>query len=335
MAVSPVPASGILFDMLRSRSSEPFSASRVVIVMMLTLVIPSLFIATLGMLALMWTDARLTPYVVVMAFLVVSIAIGTTLVARDALRGARLARLKTDFVSHVSHELRTPLTSIRMFIETLQLGRARTDDERQACLDLMAKETARLSEMIERVLEWSRIESGRKVLHKEPLSMADTAAEASEIFESLVMDRKIKIELVRERSLPPVSMDRGAVIDILLNLLSNAYKYAGPRKEIRMIVGATGRWATVAVEDNGPGVRRRDRKRIFDRFYRANDLLSRGTEGTGLGLAIARRLAEGLGGRLTYTPREPTGSRFTLKLPLPRPKRAALLRAPAMPSVEP
>ena len=163
---------------------EPFTFPRVLVLILGLLVLPSLTLGIFGILLLMAQDVRVLPYVMLLLLSAGSIAVGTTLVARAAWRGARLNRLKTDFVSQVSHELRTPLTSIRMFIETLKLGRARTDQERQDCLDLLAKETKRLSEMIERVLEWARLEAGRKVLRAEPLSPQALIEEVLEVFQA-------------------------------------------------------------------------------------------------------------------------------------------------------
>ncbi|HEX9636942.1 MAG TPA: HAMP domain-containing sensor histidine kinase [Acidobacteriota bacterium] len=301
---------------------EPFTFPRVLVLILGLLVLPSLTLGIFGILLLMAQDVRVLPYVMLLLLSAGSIAVGTTLVARAAWRGARLNRLKTDFVSQVSHELRTPLTSIRMFIETLKLGRARTDQERQDCLDLLAKETKRLSEMIERVLEWARLEAGRKVLRAEPLSPQALIEEVLEVFQAQQLGGAERLIRDLAPDLPQVWADRGAVIDVLLNLLSNAFKYSGDHKEIRVVARAAGRWVTIAVEDNGPGIRKLDRKRIFERFYRGDDLLSRRTEGSGLGLSIAKRLAEGLGGRLLYSARESGGSRFTLRLRALRSKQA-------------
>ena len=300
------------------RQPEPFTARRVLFLLIGTLVIPSFCLAILGILGLMQADVKVTPYVVLMVLSATSIGLGTVLIARAAWRGSRLARLKTDFVSHVSHELRTPLTSIRMFIETLQLERAQTDEERQACLDMLAKETERLTEMIERVLEWSRIESGRKVFRAQPWSVEELVQASVAAFQAQQLDTTALVKLDIPDNLPDVWADRGAVIDVILNLLTNAFKYGEDPKKIEIHVSVRTRWVDIAVDDNGPGILRRDRKRIFDRFYRADDLLSRISEGTGLGLSIAKRLATGLGGRLTYAPRDGGGSRFTLRLQVVR-----------------
>lgn len=295
------------------KALEPFSAPRVLFLVLGTLVLPSLGLAVMGIIVPLSADVVVGPYVALSIIAGVSIVVGTTLLARAAWREARLSRLKTDFVSHVSHELRTPLTSIRLFIETLQLGRARTTEERQECLDLLAKETARLTEMIERMLEWSRIESGKKKLSISAHPVPALVNGAVNALRAQQLDEPVPVQVIVPADLPEVWADQGAVTDVLLNLLGNAVKY-GDGKEIRIVAGTAGRWVTIAVEDNGPGVPRRDRKRIFERFYRADDLLSRGTHGSGLGLSIAKRLAEGLGGRLAYQPRAGGGSRFTLSL---------------------
>jgi len=320
--------------MLQARQREPFNFPRVLVLILGLLVVPSLTLGIFGMLLLMAQDVKVLPYAALLVVSAGSIAAGTTLVARAAWRGAHLSRLKTDFVSQVSHELRTPLTSIRLFIETLQLGRARTDRERQVCLDLLARETERLTEMIERVLEWSRLEAGRKAIRAQALSPQVVIGQALDAFQAQQLaGTSGPIQLTKDvpGELPAVWADRGAVIDVLLNLLNNAFKYSGANKEIRVVARAAGRWVTIAVEDNGPGIRKFDSKRIFERFYRADDLLSRQSEGTGLGLSIAKRLTESLGGKLTYSAREGGGSRFTLRLPLLRPRHLREERAALQP----
>jgi signal transduction histidine kinase len=301
---------------------EPFSLSRVLVLLIGTLVVPSITLALFGILVLMSEDVQVAPYVLLMVLLFGSVAVGTTLVARAAWQGTHLARLKTDFVSHVSHELRTPLTSIRLFIETLQLGRARTDAERQKCLDLLARETARLSEMIERLLEWSRLEAGHTRLAAQHVEVAALVDDVIGAYRAQQLDAAVAIESTVPADLPSVWADRGAALEVLLNLVNNAFKYGGAAPRVHIVARVAGRFVAIDVEDGGPGVRRGDRKRIFERFYRADDLLSRRTEGTGLGLAIAKRLAEGGGGGLTYAPRREGGSRFTLRLPLKPPRQA-------------
>jgi signal transduction histidine kinase len=259
-------------------------------------------------------------YVTLLSVFYVALVLGVIFTARSLYREAKLSRLKTDFVSAVSHELRTPMTSIRMFIETLELGRAHTDDDVKACLAALSKESERLSEMIDRMLDWSRIEAGRKMYHRERIPVGQVVDKAMEAFRTHQMphdDPKAPIPIhVESDGSPIVDVDVEAMAGVMVNLLQNAFKYSGPdRKIVVRIKHRDGRVA-LEVEDNGIGIASRDRKRIFERFYRADDLLTRKTEGTGLGLSIAQRIVEAHGGENSVESELGQGSRFTVSLPI-------------------
>jgi two-component system, OmpR family, phosphate regulon sensor histidine kinase PhoR len=258
-------------------------------------------------------------YGVLLGLFYLTLTFGVVYTGRVLYREARLSRLKTDFVSLVSHELRTPLTSIRMFIETLALGRVKDPAQAQEVLTLLSRETERLSTLIERVLDWARIESGRKVYQRErqPVAAVVEAAVAAFRAQRLEADMDLRVEL--PASLPQVEVDRDAIAGALLNLLQNAYKYSGADKRIHLAARLEGhRWVGLSVQDHGVGIAPRDRKRIFERFYRVDNLLTRRTEGSGLGLAIAKRIVEAHGGRISVHSEVGQGSRFTIHLPVGR-----------------
>lgn len=255
-------------------------------------------------------------YVVLLALFYGAIAVGVVLTSRAVYREAKLSRLKSDFVSHVSHELRTPLTSIRLFVETLRLERVRSDEERRQCLELLDKEAERLAGLVDRLLDWARIESGKKVYRKVPVPSADLAREAVEVFERQQLAPPGLVEVSIAPACGMVEVDRDSMGLVLFNLLMNAWKYTGEEKEIHLRVHSSGKRVAFEVADNGPGIAKRDRKRIFEQFYRVDDLLTRKTEGTGLGLAIAKRIVEDHGGRIVVGGEVGRGSRFTVLLPL-------------------
>ncbi|HEY0840822.1 MAG TPA: ATP-binding protein, partial [Vulgatibacter sp.] len=254
-------------------------------------------------------------YGALLFLLYAAIAVGVVLTSRAVYREARLSRLKSDFVSHVGHELRTPLTSIRMFVETLRLGRVRSEAEREQCLDMLDKEAERLSGLVDRILDWARIETGRKVYRKIAAMPGELAKEAVEIFDrqQLAPPGLVRVEI--PDGLPDVEVDRDAIEVVLFNLLMNAHKYTGKDKEISLRLRHAGKRVHFEVVDNGPGIPSSERKRIFEHFYRVDDLLTRRTEGTGLGLAISKRIAEDHGGRIDVAGEVGKGSRFILVLP--------------------
>ncbi|MCE9669417.1 ATP-binding protein [Myxococcus stipitatus] len=256
-------------------------------------------------------------YGVLLGLFYLTLTFGVVYTGRVLYREARLSRMKTDFVSLVSHELRTPLTSIRMFIETLALGRLKDPAQMQEILTLLTRETERLSIFIERVLDWSRIEGGRKVYQRESLPVSDVVDSALAAFRAQRLEGGVNLQVEVEQGLPAVLVDKEAVAGALLNLLQNAYKYSGPEdRRIALTARRVRRWVDLTVEDNGVGIAPKDRKRIFERFYRVDNLMTRKTEGSGLGLAIARRIIEAHGGRITVKSEPGRGSRFTIHLPV-------------------
>ena len=270
-----------------------------------------------------------TWYIALLALLYTSIGVGFALTLRELYRAAQLSRLKTDFVANISHELRTPLTSVRLFAETLQSGRASTPAEVQECLDLLATEAERLSVLVEKLLDWSRLESGGRVLQRESIEVEALLEQVGVIFRAQQLGATYAVEV--ERGLPQLSVDRAAMVQVILNLLHNAVKYTGDDKKIELRARRAGRRVAIEVQDNGPGVRPHERKRIFERFYRADDLLSRRTEGTGLGLAIAKRIVEGHGGTIEVDSREGEGSTFRVLLRAEPPPQLGAAALPAVP----
>jgi signal transduction histidine kinase len=252
-------------------------------------------------------------YIALLVLLYIGIGVGFGLTLREMRRAYKLSRLKTDFVANISHELRTPLTSVRLFAETLRDGRADSPEEVRECVELLSSEAERLSKLVEKLLSWSRLESGQGTLQKEPTQVPALLEEIAGAYRAQQLPASYETEL--EAGLPTLDVDRDAIAQVVLNLLHNAVKYTGDVKRIRLRARRSGKSVAIEVEDNGPGVRPQDRKRIFDRFYRGDDLLSRQTEGTGLGLAICKKIVEAHGGRIELDSRMGEGSTFRILLP--------------------
>ena len=280
------------------------------------LLTPAVALIVVGVLVLAFSRAvvDVTLGVLILAFCALLIA-GTIWLVVSFKRAADLSQLQVDFLSKVSHEFKTPLTSIRMFVDTLAERRLTSEEQVTRCVGLLRQETERLSTMIEQLLDFGRMEAGKMVYHRQRETVGAVIDSAVRAFEPLCMRENVQFEVDVTPSLPPILADRAAVSGALFNLLHNAYKYSGEVKQIRLEGRVENGWVVLSVLDNGPGVPRRERRRIFERFYRIDDLLSRQVGGSGLGLAIVRHVAQAHGGRVRVANREEGGAVFSILLP--------------------
>ncbi|HEV8265360.1 MAG TPA: HAMP domain-containing sensor histidine kinase [Gemmatimonadales bacterium] len=245
---------------------------------------------------------------------VTAVLIGTALV--QLRREYELARLRTDFISGVSHELRTPLAQIRMFSETLVLGRVRSDEERHRSLAIIDQEARRLTHLVENLLHFSRAERQTARVVPEPTAVAPLVQEVLEGFAPLAAARGVSLRAeVTDGLVLPV--DPGAVRQMLLNLLDNAVKYgpAGQTVTLGAAPGANGA-ARLWVDDCGPGIPRADRERVWERFWRLERDRGSVVAGSGIGLAVVRELATLHAGRTWVEDADSGGSRFVIELPI-------------------
>jgi len=246
-----------------------------------------------------------------------AIAFGGWVVFADARRQLALAQKKTDFVSNVSHELKTPLTSIRMFAEMMQGGNVAAE-KRPQYLRIIVAEAERLTRLINNVLDFARLERRQKRYDFRPLDLHEVLARTWEGHELHLREQGFTTSWQAVPSPYPVRGDEDALAQIIVNLLSNAEKYSGDRKEIEIHSYLTENSVHVSVLDRGTGVPPGEESKIFEAFYRAHDSLASGIQGSGLGLTLAQRLAKEHGGEITYQAREGGGSNVTLRLPLRR-----------------
>lgn len=251
------------------------------------------------------------------------IGTGGWLVFRDTDRERRLARRRSDLVGNVSHELKTPLTSIRMYAEMLSEDRVPDPERRRQHLSVIASEAGRLSRLVERMLDFARLEHGGKVTADAvPFDLCAVVRPTLDVHRARLQEEGITIQTTFAEHLPFVRADPDAVTQILVNLISNVEKYAVSGGELAVELEALpagdagpGR-VQLRVGDRGPGVPLSDRERIFEEFYRVHDALDSGVTGAGLGLALGRRLARAQGGELLHRPRTGGGSWFVLQLPI-------------------
>jgi two-component system phosphate regulon sensor histidine kinase PhoR len=278
--------------------------------------VPAALMLTVGILILVYGSvARDYLFGALIVALVTTTIAGSAATLAVLKREARVAKLQTDFVNKVSHELRTPLTSIRMFVETLQLGRIQDPVRQREALEIVAEETQRLSGLINRLLDWARMESGRRTYQLDRQPLAPIIDAALQAFEPQRLHQPTEVVRNVAPRLPAVMADRQALTEAILNLLNNAFKYTGPEKRISLTAAVAGPTVTIAVSDNGPGIASRDQQRIFEKFYRARDPLARTIEGTGLGLAMVKHIVSGHGGRVAVSSEIGKGATFTITLP--------------------
>ena len=259
---------------------------------------------------------RLTLSLIILTLLG-AVAGGSYLILRSVNEEMRIASQKTDFVSNVSHELKTPLTSIRMFSELLRDAENPDPDKTRQYSGVISKEAARLSRLINRLLDFSRLDRGELQLRPERLDLAELAQETVTDYRPQLEAVGMSVRLTTPGGGGPVvSVDRDALSQVIVNLLSNAGKYAASGGEVFVEVAGDGGKATLSVKDHGPGIPRAHQRRIFEKFYRIDDSITSGVEGSGIGLALCRQIAELHDGTIRYEPGKSGGSTFIIELPL-------------------
>jgi two-component system phosphate regulon sensor histidine kinase PhoR len=241
--------------------------------------------------------------------------LGAYLLWRDMRREAQIAELRTQFVSSVSHELKTPLTSIRMFAELLHM-RELNDAKQARYLDTIVSESERLTRLLNNVLDFSRIERGEKSYRLEPAPLTDVVHAAVRAIQYPLTQQGFVLKLNVCDRIPPVVVDRDAIQQAILNLLTNAMKYSGTHREIGLRLCVEHGAAVIQISDRGIGIPEKEQSRIFEKFYRAPVPENRQIPGTGLGLALVAHIADAHGGSIQVKSRPGEGSTFSILLPL-------------------
>src|SRR5437899_2031437 len=250
-----------------------------------------------------------------LAALSLVLACGIALTYRNVSKEMALARLKSDFVSNVSHELRTPLSLIRLYAETLEMGRLTSPEKYQEYYCIIRKESERLTALINNILDFSRIEAGRKEYDFRETDLRELVRNTLDSYRYQIEQHGFTYE-EKIDEVPPVRVDREAMARSLVNLVNNALKYSQDRKFIGVNLYRDNGSLKLEVVDHGIGIPHQEQSKIFEKFYRVGDPLVHNTKGSGLGLSLVRHIAQAHGGDVFVDSAPGQGSKFTITLPV-------------------
>ena len=260
-------------------------------------------------------------YLLGLVSIILILLVGVCIIIRTFIREVKRARLKSDFVSNVTHELKTPLTAIKMFVETLLMGRASTQEEQKECLQIISAETGRLGSLIDRILHFAKMEQKKKAFHFSYFPLNDLIKETVQEFQNKILEEEnCNIQANIEADLPKICMDKEAIRESLTNLLSNSYKYNDKKiKNIRVHVYRKNEdYVAISIKDNGIGIPRQEARKIFKKFYRVMNEKTQTIEGTGLGLALLKSIIKAHRGTVKVQSKINIGSEFIMNLPVNR-----------------
>lgn len=255
-------------------------------------------------------------YGVLLAVVVALMSLGALLIIRDVSRESETTRHKLEFVHNISHELKTPLTLIRLYGETLKDKKDLPEKNRKEAYEIITRESERLSYMINNVLDFSRIEMGKKEFNLKQGNLADVIRETLELYRYHLEKKGFTIHKEINDDIPPMDFDREAMASVLVNLLSNSMKFSTDKKEVTVRLDRAGDNAVIQVEDKGIGISRKEADKIFQRFYRSENETVSASMGSGLGLTIVKHIAEAHGGQVGVDSVPGRGSVFSVFIPI-------------------
>lgn len=245
--------------------------------------------------------------------LLVAMCLGVALILRDIARERNLARLRTDFISNITHELKTPLTSIRMFAESLLMGRIKSANSQKDYLSVVVNESERLKRLINNILEFSKMEKEKQEYHLVEVRLSDILLSAVSDMNYWLEEKGFTLMTEIERNII-VSVDPDKFHQVYTNLLSNAIKYSGDSRKISLRLFRNSNEVITEVEDEGIGIAKDNLAKIFEEFYRVEQRESGDITGTGLGLTVAREIVESHGGKILVDSKIGKGSKFSVIL---------------------
>jgi signal transduction histidine kinase/tetratricopeptide (TPR) repeat protein len=251
---------------------------------------------------------------------------GLILTIRSVSHELELARMKSDFVSTVSHEFKSPLTSIRQLAEMLQSGRVPSEERRQKYYDVLLEQSERLALLTDNILSLAKIEEGRAEFTFETTDISVLLTEVVTSIQERVRHEGFDIGLDVEGAFPLLAVDRTALSQAMTNLIDNAIKYSGDSRKISVSISLEEQAVAIAVQDFGIGIKKEDIDRVFERFYRGGDELTRTVKGSGLGLTLVKEIVAAHRGKVHVASEPGKGSVFSIRLPLPKRRKERGLR---------
>jgi two-component system phosphate regulon sensor histidine kinase PhoR len=255
------------------------------------------------------------------SLVIISVGLGVLWLSVRAER--RSSQLRSDFIANVSHELKTPLSLIRMFGELLATGKHKGESMAREYAGIITRESERLAHLIDNVLDFARLERGKASYNFAEGHLEEVVERALDVFRHRLEKEKLRLRTEIESNLPAVRMDEDAMTLVLLNLVDNAVKYAGDGGEVSVRLRRVPGAVALSIADRGSGIAVDEQRRIFERFYRAENARARNVRGSGIGLALVKHIAEAHGGRVEVESVPGQGATFTVYVP------AAPLMTPA------
>ncbi|MGB3468007.1 MAG: HAMP domain-containing sensor histidine kinase [Cyclobacteriaceae bacterium] len=261
------------------------------------------------------SDRRLRLNLIWIGILITFLILGFVIIVRNLRKEMQLAQLKSDFVSSVSHEIRTPLALINMFAETLLLDRVRDEKKKKEYYEIISKETSRLKNIVNKILNFSQMETQRRSHSLVEQSLNEIVSETLKTYSYHLENKGFNYQIEYASGNMTARLDAEAVTEALINLIDNAMKYSAEKKEIHLKTGGTDQEIYVEVKDYGMGISAKNQKLIFDKFYRVTKGDIYNVRGAGLGLSITKSIIDAHNGRIEVRSEEGKGSTFRLVFP--------------------
>jgi two-component system phosphate regulon sensor histidine kinase PhoR len=250
---------------------------------------------------------------ILLLLLIIILFVGGWFIFRNIKKEIALAKIKSDFVSNVSHELRTPLALISMFAETLEMGRVRSEEKKNEYYTIISHETARLGRIVNRILNFSQMEAGKRKYNFANVQLNTIIEEVFNTYKFHLQNKGFKFISLPDNNIPLIYADKEAVSEAIINIIDNAVKYSHDSKEVELSTGTMGELVYVKIKDHGIGISLQDQKKIFEKFFRVSSGYVHNTKGTGLGLSLVKHIMDAHKGEITLHSTPGSGSSFILK----------------------